>query len=400
MRKGWFWILVMMWVAVWPIAAQDDAPDIEVIFPQPVSLLRGQVEVIGTVNDPNMSNFYLQFRRLNDDLTPVDGDNALWSPASMPQTEPITDDVLGVWDTEFLDDGIYALALVVNQGTAEPLLVEISPLRVENTPSPYAGGRFVMSATDPDTSQSVAPLFPTPTAVSGTLPTAQATATRATSNTLTVRATVQANVRMGDSTLYPPVGILDVGQEAVAIARSSRSTWLQIRMSDGTEGFIAPSTLAIDGDTTFLPTVVPPPPPYTATPVPTATPIATATPITQANLRIAGFRFEPSSPQCGQTFNLIVNVENNGTGATNASGLIDVKDRHLATGNITETTLGGFPVLAAGQRFDVIIPITVTAYFNEAHRIELNVDVYNQVAETNKGDNFGNYDYTLGQGGC
>lgn len=405
-------LLLLLILTAAPLYAQTATPPAEgvaVTFPPPVSLLRGAVEIVGTANADGQSAFFVQFRPLDATLAPVGGEDALWSPATTPRQAPIIDGPLGTWDTTLLADGLYELELVVNRGTAEPLRVRVSPLRVENTPPTrvYRGGRYSDGA-GLTTTPTVAALRPTPTALDSTsgvlptvapLPTVTLTALDGV-DSLTVIANAQTNIRTGDSTLYPVVTYLDVGESAVAFARSSRSTWIQVRTEDGDEGFISPNTLNIDGDTSLLPSVIPPPPPYTATPVPTATPIATATPITQANLRIINMRLDPSSPQCGQTFNIIASVLNTGTGPANASGLITVQDRHISSGTITETTLGSFSQLGAGEVYETFIPITVTAYYNEAHRIELSLDPYNQVAETDKNDNSYSYEYTLGKGGC
>jgi chitinase len=95
-----------------------------------------------------------------------------------------------------------------------------------------------------------------------------------------VQAFVNANVRQGDSTIYPVIGSLLNGSTAPIIGISNTgSGWYYIQLPNGTRGFISPTTVTAFGNTVGVPPVAPPPPP---TPIPsTATPIpiaATATP--------------------------------------------------------------------------------------------------------------------------
>lgn len=366
------------------IYSQTDG--VEIRSPQPVSLLRGTVDIVGTANVPAQNGFFVQFRALNTDLTPVGGERALWSPATLPSPTVVIDDLLGTWNTTLVPDGIYELELVVNRTNGEPIRTRLSPLRVANTTPQYRGGRFLDDA-PAQTATPTANALPTQSLA----PTLAATAAP---RTVTATATIQANVRTGDSTLYPPVGFLDVGQSAQVIGVSSRSTWILVRLPNGDEGFMSPSTVRIDGDLSTLPQVTPPPPPVTPTPVPTATPVA------QANLRIIGVRLSSNPPICNQTFTIFATVQNVGTGSTNASATINVGDRHLASGQIVQGTVGAVPSLGAGQIFEAVIPLTVSAYYEEVHRIELTVDSTGAVPETNEGDNGFSIDYTLVKGGC
>jgi len=68
-------------------------PNVVITFPPPVYAVRGFVEVRGTVNLPNISNYFLEFRSLGDDLLPANEDEP-WLPGSLAQTGVKIDEVL------------------------------------------------------------------------------------------------------------------------------------------------------------------------------------------------------------------------------------------------------------------------------------------------------------------
>lgn len=379
-------LLVTLTASVVAIAyAQNDNPDVVISSPPVVSLLRGIVPIEGTANVPEQTGYFIQYRALDDNLDPIGGEDALWSPATTLVRAPVQDDLLGEWDTTIVPDGLYQLQLVVNSASGEPARYTVAAVRVQNEDIAFAGGRFEGEAV-------AAAITPTPVAV-GLTPTPTLIATP-TPRGVTATATIQANVRLGDSTIYPSVGFLEVGETVPVIGRSGRSTWVFVRLDDGTEGFMSPSTLRINGELIDVPVVDVPPPPFT----PTFTP--SPTPVVQANLIAAEFRLSENNPDCNEVFEVIVVVQNVGTGPTNTSGSINVLDRYLGSGQVTESSVGGFPVLSAGERFEVRIPLTVDTFFEERHRIEVQIDPAGVVQETNKGDNFVSTDYTLEVADC
>ena len=365
--------------------AQNDNPNAVITSPPVVSLLRGVVPIEGTANVPEQTGYFIQYRALDDSLTPIGGENALWSPATTLVRATVQDDLLSEWDTTIVPDGLYQLQLVVNSASNEPARYTVAAVRVQNEDVAFAGGRFEGEAVaGAVTATPLAPqINPTPTSRATAAP-RQVTAT----------ATIQANVRLGDSTIYPPVGFLEVGETVPIIGRSGRSTWVFVRLDDGTEGFISPSTIRINGELIDVPVVDVPPPPFT----PTFTP--SPTPVVRANLIATEFRLSENNPDCNEAFEVIVVVQNVGTGPTNASGSIAVADRYLGSGQVTESSTGGFPVLSAGERFEVRVPLTVDTFFEERHRIEVTIDSNGVIQETNEGDNFVTRDYTLEVADC
>ena len=388
-RIVWLWVS-LVWVTS---IAQAQEPQVGISSPLPVSLLKGTVTIEGTVNIDDLRLYFLQFRQLDEALLPVDGQATLWSPATLPNTSNVTDGVLGEWDTSTVEDGIYELQLVVFPEQGLPIQVGLSPLRVENTIHTYKGARYASNqdgtrplAVLPSVTPLVAnPVLATPSATPNTRP--------------IVRAVIEANVRMGDSTLYPIVGYLLVGEEADLLGRSPRANWYQVQLANGEIGFIAASTVRTDTALETLTYVEVPPLPYTPTPTPTATPIASPTPTASGNLQITSIVLSPSAPLCRTTFIVTATVANVGTAPT-ASGTLSMRDVHVASNTQTEATIGGFGALNPGATFSVVMPITVVTYYDEAHRLELTVDNLNTVIEFNENDNFATTVYTLARGTC
>ncbi|MGA8204694.1 MAG: SH3 domain-containing protein, partial [Woeseiaceae bacterium] len=229
-------------------------PSANISWPPPVYVLRGQFTIRGSANLPNMVSYFVEFRPLPNDLTAVDSE-AGWTPISLPSASAVQDDVLATWNTTTATDGVYELRLTINLTSGDPATFLVAPVRIENTPPPFA----------------VTPLAPT-VLVTPTLPTIETIAPTA-DTTPRVTATVDANVRSGDSTVYPVVGALLNGESAPIVGVSSFGTgWYVIRLSNGRQGWISPNVVTLSGDTSNLPSMNPPPPP-TPTPIP-----ATATP--------------------------------------------------------------------------------------------------------------------------
>jgi uncharacterized protein YgiM (DUF1202 family) len=333
-------------------------------------VLRGEVEVRGTANLSNMTNYFISFRPLNSDLTPASTD---YLPAIGTTQAPVTDGILGIWDTTITEDGLYELRLTVNVRGSQPVTHIVGPLRIENELPPFI----------------------TPTA-----PSVISTATPAPSTQVPTGTVNQSsvNVRTGDSTAFSVLTSLRQGEQVTLLGISSRGTnWYQVRLSDGRLGWMAPSVINITGNAATLPLVSPP-----VLPTPQPTPIPTLTPIPplQGNLVSGIVVFEPSTPTCAQTFNVGFDVANLGTQATSASATVSLVDVRAADGSVQGTTLGGFPVLAPGQTFRVTMPLTISTWYSETHRITLTIDPNNVVSETTEADNIRVVEYVLQKGSC
>ncbi len=367
------------------IITPEPNPNASITWPPPVYVVRGEFPVRGTASLPNMTNYFIEFRPLNPDLTPQSA-NDVWLPAILPSTFAVQDGVLGTWNTTLVDDGLYELRLTVNvsQGTAVTQVV--SPLRIENIPSPFA-------ATPTPT---LAPALPT-----AFVPPATAVPTQDLTPRVTISSSPSGNVRQGDSVFYNIIVSLPTGTSARILGLSNRNTgWYQIQLDNGQIGWVSPTIVTTSGDLSALPRIEPPPPPPpTPTPFPTAIP-ATAIPSSQANLVAGNITLDPANPTCQQTFTVHFDVANLGSEPTAISGTVSLVDTRTADGSHQGDTVGGFPVLQPGVTFNVSMPLTIATWYNEQHTITLVIDPSNQIPENNTGDNTRTISYTLQKGSC
>ena len=375
------WLVVIFSLSA-TVAAQDFTvdPGANFSWPPPVYVLRGEFSLRGTAALPNMANYYVEYRRLNDDATA--NEDGVWIPATLPRGGPVNDDVLAVWDTTQVEDGPYELRMTINVSSGNPVFVILSPLRVENTPSPFAAVPTATPIPSPVPLATATPLPP---------PTLQATPTQV---DLSPRAesVTNANVRSGDGLNYPIITALRVGETAPITGISTTgSGWYQIQLPNGRAAWISPTVVRTTGDLRNLPRIAPPPPP-----MPTATP----TPVTQANLVVQSISLSPDPPRCNQTFSITARIANVGSGNATSGGSVSVQDVHVGTGSVTGSTIGTFPVLGPGQTFDAVMRLTVDTFFNETHRLTVAVDSASQLPETNEGDNAAVREYTLDRAGC
>lgn len=368
-----------------PITVPSADANIAITFPPPVYVLSDIVQIIGTADEIDMSNYLIEFRPLVLDAAATAGQTIEppWFPATLPSNRAVRNGLLGIWNTTTVRDGLYEIRLTININAALPVFFRVSPLRVENDPADDIGGLPPARPT----------LAATPTQLGGIVrPTLAATPTQLGSGTPAVRALTDANVRQGDDRSYPSIGALLTGESAPVLGISSfGSGWFYIQLANGRRGFIAPSVVEFSGNLGSLQQIAPPPPP---------TPPATATPLTSANLQVTGMRLEPTVPTCGQAYDLYINVQNTGSGPTSASGILTVTDRNVRTGIVAGSTTGGFPIIQPGASFVVVVTLTVDTFYNEDHDVIIQLDTRGEIAETNEGDNTSVIRYVLQQGTC
>jgi hypothetical protein len=367
------------------VPTQAPPPNANISFPPPVYVLRGEFEIRGSANLPMLTNYFIEFRPLDGPLVASDG-TSIYFPVTIPSTQSVNNDVLGVWDTTLVPDGVYELRLTVNVTGVAPRTHVVGPLRVENNPPPFSPNAAVPA---PGQATALPPQQPPPTAAPAT-PTTDPTPT----GTVT---TGTANVRGGDGTNYPILGSLAQGQTVTLVGISNRGTnWYQVRLPSGQLGWMAPSVISISGNAASLPLVAPPPPPAT----PTFTPIPpTPTPATTADYIAGNIFLNPVQPVCNQPFTVSIDVANLGTVAL-PGGFVQVTDVRAADNQLPTTATVAFPVINPGQTLRVDVPLTVSTFFNEVHRITIAIDPANLLIETNEGNNVRTIDYTLAQGAC
>jgi hypothetical protein len=149
------------------IAAQD-SPSIAITFPVSGDVLRGEVTITGTTDDPNFFSAQLDFSYASN---PTD----TWF-ALQTFSQPVTDSALAVWNTASISDGDYILRLRVNflDNTSQEITIPVSiqndvpvstatvaPTSTPNTVEVQIPTPFLLAASPTPTS----PPRPTPTAL-------------------------------------------------------------------------------------------------------------------------------------------------------------------------------------------------------------------------------------------
>ncbi len=115
------------------------SPMVSISSPQTGGTLRGQVEVIGTMDIPGFSSAELTFAYASPSTGASDSTDTWFLIQTYSQ--PAADSVIAVWDTEAISDGDYALRLRVflQDGSFQDALVADLKVRNEEplpTPTP------------------------------------------------------------------------------------------------------------------------------------------------------------------------------------------------------------------------------------------------------------------------
>ena len=323
-------------------ATSPSSVSVMITSPQIVSELHGTVAVHGTANIAGMHSYFLETRELNDDASAPSGANG-WTPATLSVSTMVQNNILGSWDTTLVPDGLYELRLTVTTSSPSPTYFVVSPLRISNA----------------------AYLTLTP------MPAVQASGTPNAAPHIT--ASLTANVRSGDSTLFSVIGFLLRGTSAPILGVSS-SGWYYIQLADGSKGWVAPSVGAVTGDVSTVPTMIA-----------TGSPASTAV---SSGLLLNGIVLNPVTPTCGAAFTVSVNVNNPGNGTTSA-GTVYIQDVDLTSKIVTATATGDIPALAPGANYVIVVPLTVMTYYNQQHQVQVTMAA-SQITAT----------YTLAQGQC
>ena len=129
------------------LLAAQEAPPVGLSSPQEGDALRGQVNIIGSTNDPNFLSAQLDFSYAS---APVE----TWFPIQT-LSQPVFDSPLYTWDTTSITDGSYILRLRVFLGDGTFSEVRV-PITVQNDARPTA------SPASTSTPEEVAVLVPTP----------------------------------------------------------------------------------------------------------------------------------------------------------------------------------------------------------------------------------------------
>ena len=348
-----------------PMDAASVNPDAHISWPLPVYVVREVVDIRGTVTLATMRNFFIEFRPLMLGMMDDDEEDNPWLPGTLPRIEAVADDVLGSWSTFSVADGLYELRLNINTGAGEQVFFRVSPIRVENNPPDFMAEQQVVAVEEPDTDTETRaeqqveepPPEPEPEPTEDPRP--------------HVVATVNSNVRAGDSTLYRVIGHLLEGESALIRGISSYGTgWYYIELANGRTGFIYPYIVNTRGELDNLPRINPPPLPPTPIPAPTAVP-APPQPQTGADLVFQQVVIDPHPVDCNETYRIDVIVRNAGSGAATNGGMILVTDKGLDGTGQAQTTQIAFGPLAPGQTTAVHGFLTPSLHFDTNHHVTM-----------------------------
>lgn len=150
--RYWLGLFVGLLAICAPVMAQDET--VKIVWPPPVYVVSGTVEVHGTVNPPNLQYYYLE-AALYDQTNPE------WLPITLPVNTPVVDGVVASWQTTLLADGVYQIRLNVQTGGGSPIFAVVGPIRVANTLAVPDGEAVVSVPTESPVSPTSVPAEPT-----------------------------------------------------------------------------------------------------------------------------------------------------------------------------------------------------------------------------------------------
>ncbi len=364
-------IAALLLTLITGVTAQDAPADttpvrsgVEITWPPPVTEVWSIGDVLGTASVENLTYFYLEYVELNADLTVPE--NAPWIPATAAQTVPVIDGTLATLDTTIVPDGLYALRLVVVTSDQQSYSDTVMPIRVNNERMGAYTERVIADTLE---AAGIAPTAETPT------PTPEPPVSTA-PMAYPALGYYAVNVRFCDSidnNGCPVVDSMDSRGGAVLAYSASGTGWYNVILPSGMSGWVSPTVIRVEGDISSLPFVAPP------APLP---------PPAVASIVLNGINIQGGTATCGVPFSVEINVANIGS-ATAAAATVTLQDVNISTGEITATQYGGFPALNPGSNYVVVIPMSVTAYYNENHELRASL-----------GTEGIRLQYFLNQGGC
>lgn len=378
-------LLLTLLIMVVPVYAQGETADpvsaqpgdgVRIIWPTPVTEVWGVGDVIGTASVANFQYYFLEYLPLNEDLSLPS--SAPWLPATVASSSPAINAPLATLDTTLVEDGLYALRLTVTTSDGSAFYDIVSPIRVANERFNRVTDRIVNATISQLIEDGMLPAPPTETPVPPTAePTAAPPQEDLTPRVVSATPGTSSNIRqcdLVDNDRCPIIAWLNPGEVGLVIGVSTRGGWYQVQLPSGVIGWVSQTVVLTGGDFSTVPFVTPPdplpPPPPPGNTVPNFVVI------------------QGGSATCNVPFNVEINLVNLG-GQNAAGGTVSVQDVNLRTGEITGSSSASFPSLSPGGNYTVIVPMTITAYYNEGH--ELRARAGGQEARLA---------YTLGQGNC
>lgn len=335
----------------------DPDPHARISSPGSGAALSGAVIVRGSANLPGQIVYFLEAQSLPDNTTPPDP-AGLWLPVTLPSETLILNGVLGVWSTQALPDGFYALRLTVVVHPAAPVRATISPLLLANNhafqPRPTLSGP----------ADDAAP---------------------------TVTALADVDLRAGSDMAYPAAGRLREGDSAQVLGRGGG--WFYVQPASGPAGWVPADAVHFSGSFANVP-------PQTAPPLPTRPPEAASAAPGQPNLLVSSARLLSETPRCNEPYTLLLILSNAGAAPTRIAGTLHIQDLRAADGRVLAQGYANFPVLYPGQSWITTAQVTVNAYYAEPHQVIIRLDNLSEIPESSEADNTYTLAYTLDQANC
>jgi hypothetical protein len=167
MRPARLVVCVCLCLAVLPTLSAVAQAEGTAAITSPASdaILSGIVVIAGTASHPQFQRYELAFG-YDPNLTNT------WFSIQEPVTLPVTDEVLGRWNTSGISDGVYVLRLRVYASEQSVVEAFVPGVRVQNaSPTPTATSTAEVVTPTPEPTL---PSGPTPTAALITVPSASA----------------------------------------------------------------------------------------------------------------------------------------------------------------------------------------------------------------------------------
>jgi len=120
-------LLLLLVLALFSLPALAQDENIQITFPPSVYSLQGTVSLAGTVNPPDLQNYFFEMADYN-----ADPNTATWTPVTLPSRNAVVGGTLALLNTTIMPDGLYTLRLRVLHQSGETTFVTVGPLRVAN----------------------------------------------------------------------------------------------------------------------------------------------------------------------------------------------------------------------------------------------------------------------------
>jgi hypothetical protein len=108
-----------------PVFAQDST--VQITSPTPVSDIQGTVDIVGTVNPPDLQSYFFEVADAN-----ADPNTASWTPVTLPSRTAVVDGRLAQFVTNMIPDGLYTLRVRVIHQSGEITFATVGPLNITN----------------------------------------------------------------------------------------------------------------------------------------------------------------------------------------------------------------------------------------------------------------------------